>query len=91
MSSRRLRAGATGRRRGACSPAGDANRIERAESPSEARWGWLLLTIPLEGDAHWRRETNGNPSLAAVARLGLQFRATNPAPFTLWLDGLAFE
>ncbi|MBM4040417.1 MAG: PKD domain-containing protein [Planctomycetes bacterium] len=75
----------------ALTPAGDANRIEHAKSPSEARWGWLLLAIPLEGDDHWLCETSGAVSLAAVERLGLQFRATNPAPFTLWLDGLAFE
>jgi hypothetical protein len=75
----------------ACTPAGDANRIEHAASPSEARWGWLLLAVPLGGDGGWRGEAHGSVSLAAIVRFGLQFRATNPAPFTLWLDGLGWE
>ncbi|HPD13642.1 MAG TPA: right-handed parallel beta-helix repeat-containing protein [Planctomycetota bacterium] len=74
-----------------CAPVGDANRIEHAENPNEAREGWLLLAIPLAGDAHWQRAAAGEGSLGAVERVGLQFRAANPAPFTLWLDGLFFE
>ncbi len=74
-----------------CRPADDANRIEHAESPNEARWGWLLLSIPLNGDGQWRREATGDAPLGALERVGIQFRATNPAPFTLWLDGLLVE
>jgi len=73
-----------------CTPADGANRIEHPESPSEARWGWLLMAVPLAGDAAWRWETLGKPSLRAVERIGLQFQATNPEPLTFWLDGLAF-
>ncbi len=70
-------------------PAGGANLIE-SNAPSEARWGWLRLDIPLGGSGSWLRETTGQPSLGVVERLGLAFTPTGPEPFTLWLDGLAF-
>jgi len=74
-----------------CAPVGDANRIEHASSPNEARRGWLLLSIPLGGDAQWQWQATGRVPLGAIERVGIQFRTTNPAPFTLWLDGLLFE
>ena len=82
-----------------CRPAADANRIDHGDNPSESRWGWLLLTLPIGGDALWLWETagpgpsaaEGNPSLASIERLGLAFTSSGPAPFTLWLDGLAWE
>jgi hypothetical protein len=75
-------------------PHGQANRIDTWDNPSESRWGWLLFTIPLAGDEVWMRQREGEAPaepLDAVEAIGFQFRACGDEPFTIWLDGLAFE
>ena len=71
-------------------PKDDANRVDSWSNPSESRWGWLFLSIPLAGDDAWLAEAEGIFSLAEAERLVLRFTPHDPAPFTLWLDGLGF-
>ena len=71
-------------------PSEDANRIDHGENPTESRWGWLLFTIPLEGDAAWVRWAEGSPALDALEGLAIRLSTSGREPFTVWLDGLAF-
>ncbi len=54
-----------------------------------AQGTWLLLEIPLAGDAAWIRTETGSPDLAHVAWLEIH-ADTWDCGFTLWFDGLTF-
>ncbi len=66
------------------------SRVELQTSPadSEAREGWLLLTVPLGRDAKWAME-GAIPK--TIERVSLGFDSWGGEPFEVWLDGLCFE
>ncbi|HEY2908614.1 MAG TPA: hypothetical protein VGI99_00115, partial [Gemmataceae bacterium] len=55
---------------------------------SEARVGWLLVSIPLAGDADWTAE---GMLPKAIERLSFGFDSWGYEPFEVWLDGLRVE
>ena len=55
---------------------------------SEAREGWRLFEIPLQGDDRWQRD--GDLPLRAQA-VSLAFDSWGAPPLRLWIDGLAIE
>ncbi|HXD86930.1 MAG TPA: right-handed parallel beta-helix repeat-containing protein [Urbifossiella sp.] len=55
---------------------------------SEAREGWLLVSIPLAGDANWTAE---GTLPKVVERMSLGFDSWGYEPFEVWLDGLRLE
>ena len=64
------------------------NELATAPADSEAREGWLRLTIPLRGDAAW--STNGELP-KSIERFSLGFDSWGGDPFVVWLDGILFE
>ncbi|MBN2491240.1 MAG: right-handed parallel beta-helix repeat-containing protein [Planctomycetes bacterium] len=70
---------------------------------SEARGGWLRVSIPLAGSDEWLRadDAAGAPAsppdgdagfaVRQVERLSLQFDSFGYEPFDIWIDGLAFR
>ncbi|MFO0805837.1 MAG: right-handed parallel beta-helix repeat-containing protein [Gemmataceae bacterium] len=65
-------------------------KAEMLSSPadSEAREGWLLLTVPLRGGDGWTAEGK-LPDHAE--KLSLGFDSWGGDPFEVWLDGLMIE
>jgi parallel beta-helix repeat protein len=58
---------------------------------SEARWGWVLVSVPLTGGEGWKREVTGTADLSRIDWLSIQFDSWGGDPFTIWIDGLTFE
>ena len=56
---------------------------------SEARWTWLPVEIPLDGGDGWERTDAGSVSLGDISALSFTFATSEPAPFTVWLDGIS--
>ncbi len=54
----------------------------------ESRAGWLLVRVPLAGDANWTAE---GPLPVAVERVSIGFDSWGAKPFRVWLDGLRFD
>lgn len=52
---------------------------------SEARNGWSLFTVPLAGDALWRRDGDG---LETVNWITLGFDSWGAPPLMIWIDGM---
>lgn len=55
---------------------------------SEAREGWLMMTVPLRGGDDWTVEGK-LPDHAE--KLSLGFDSWGGDPFEVWLDGLMIE
>jgi hypothetical protein len=51
----------------------------------------MRMEIPLAGSDTWTKETKGAVTLAQVRGIGFTFDSWESDPFTLWLDGIAFE
>lgn len=58
---------------------------------SESRWTWMRLEVPLAGNENWKRETTGSPDLNEINAVSFTFDSFEADPFTVWLDGLAFQ
>jgi parallel beta-helix repeat protein len=58
---------------------------------SEARWLWMPLGIPLQGDEHWERKNSGEIRLEEVNAISISLDSWGGEPFTVWLDGLSVE
>jgi parallel beta-helix repeat protein len=58
---------------------------------SEARWLWMPVVIPLEGDAQWQRRVTGQVTLDRIEAFSLSLDSWGGDPFTVWLDGLTVE
>lgn len=58
---------------------------------SEARWLWMPVTIPLEGNERWKHTTTGSVKLEHIDALSLSLDSWGGDPFTVWLDGLTVE
>jgi parallel beta-helix repeat protein len=58
---------------------------------SEARWLWMPVIIPLDGDALWQRKVTGQVTLERIDALSLSLDSWGGDPFTIWLDGLTVE
>lgn len=75
-------------------PGGELYRLKpKAEmlsspSDSEAREGWLLVTVPLAADRAWTAEGK-RPEKAE--KLSFGFDSWGGDPFEIWLDGLMLE
>jgi parallel beta-helix repeat protein len=54
----------------------------------ESRDGWLLIRVPLAGDATW---TADGPLPKTVERISIGFDSWGAKPFRVWLDGMRFE
>jgi parallel beta-helix repeat protein len=65
-------------------------KAEMLSSPadSEARDGWLLVTVPLRGDPAW---TVDGKAPDRVEKLSFGFDSWGAEPFEVWLDGLMIE
>ena len=73
------------------SPADDRNLMSAAESFNEVRWGWLPVSIPLSEPESVNITPDGDIGMDEVTHLGIQFLSYGCEPFTVWMDGLAFE
>jgi hypothetical protein len=73
------------------SPADDRNLMSAAESFNEARWGWLPVSIPISEPESVSIARDGEITLSQVSHFGIQFHSYGCEPFTVWVDGLAFE
>jgi hypothetical protein len=71
-------------------PVQDANLLNEPAF-SEARWLWMPLSIPLEGDARWQRNVVGVVSLERIDGISLSLDSWGEEPFAVWLDGLTIE
>jgi parallel beta-helix repeat protein len=71
-------------------PVKDGN-IMNDPPDSEARWLWMPVTIPLNGDARWQRIVHGTVSLERIDALSLSLDSWGGDPFTIWLDGLTVD
>lgn len=71
-------------------PAKEANLLNDPPS-SEARWLWMPISIPLEGDASWQRITAGQVQIDRIDAISIGLDSWGGDPFTIWLDGLAVE
>ena len=58
---------------------------------SEARWTWMPVAAPLTADKDWVVATTGSVSLAKIDAVSIAFDSWGGDPFTIWLDGLAFQ
>jgi parallel beta-helix repeat protein len=58
---------------------------------SEGRWMWQRMEVPLDGDKAWTRKTTGEVDLKRIDAVGFTFDSWEADPFTIWLDGVAFE
>lgn len=56
---------------------------------SEARWGWVLLRIPLAGDEEWERTEEGE--VGHPLSLSFTFWPEGGEPFTVWMDGMRVD
>lgn len=71
-------------------PPKDANLLN--DPPfSEARWTWMPVVIPLEGNARWLKKTEGTISLERIDAISFGLDSYGWEPFTVWLDGLTVE
>ena len=71
-------------------PAKDANLLN--DPPfSEARWRWMPVSLPLEGDASWQRTATGQVQIERIDAISIGLDSFGGDPFTVWLDGLAVE
>ncbi|HEV8543246.1 MAG TPA: right-handed parallel beta-helix repeat-containing protein [Verrucomicrobiae bacterium] len=71
-------------------PAKDANLLN--DPPfSEARWLWMPMAIPIEGDSQWERKTTGEIQLDRIEAISVSLDSWGADPFTVWLDGLSIE
>ena len=71
-------------------PAKDANLLN--DPPfSEARWLWMPVVIPLDGDEHWERKVTGQVTLDRIEAVSLSLDSWGGDPFTVWVDGLTAE
>ena len=71
-------------------PAKDGNLLN--DPPfSEARWRWMPVSIPIEGDASWQRTTTGQVQMDRIDAISIGLDSWGGDPFTIWLDGLAVE
>jgi parallel beta-helix repeat protein len=71
-------------------PAGGGNLLQNPPF-SEARWTWMRVVVPLAGSAEWERKASGEVSLGRIGAVGLSLDSWGWEPFTVWVDGLAFE
>jgi hypothetical protein len=55
---------------------------------NEAREGWRLMQIPLDGNDQW--QVDGD-QMETVKSLSLNFDSWGAPPLQIWIDGLAFE
>lgn len=55
---------------------------------NEAREGWRLMQIPLDGNDQWQGD--GDP-VETLQSLSLNFDSWGAPPLQFWIDGLAFE
>jgi parallel beta-helix repeat protein len=62
--------------------------LMREADHSEAREGWRLFEIPLDGDDRWRRDGDLPAQPKAIT---LAFDSWGAPPLQIWIDGLAFE
>jgi len=62
--------------------------LMREADNNEAREGWRLFEIPLQGDDRWQRDGDLPARLRAVS---LAFDSWGAPPLTIWIDGLAIE
>ena len=68
-------------------PVKDANLLN--DPPfSEARWSWMPVSIPLDGNAAWTCRTNGTVQLNRIDSISLALDSWGGDPFTVWVDGL---
>lgn len=58
---------------------------------SEARWTWMPVTIPIAGNAEWKRSHEGTPDLRFVTQIGIGLDSWGGSPFTVWVDGLSSQ
>jgi nitrous oxidase accessory protein NosD len=71
-------------------PAKDANALN--DPPlSEARWLWMPMAIPLQGNAQWERNSSGQVALDHINALSLSLDSWGGEPFSIWLDGLSVD
>jgi hypothetical protein len=54
----------------------------------ESRDGWLLISVPLAGDANWALE---GPMPKTVEHISFGFDSWGARPFRVWLDGMRFD
>ena len=71
-------------------PAKDANLLNNPPF-SEARWRWMPVSIPLEGDASWPRTMSGQVQFDRIDAISIGLDSWGGDPFTIWLDGLAVD
>ncbi len=72
-------------------PAGDRHLL-RDWAYNEARTMWQRVEIPLtEADPKWKVAKEGGFSFADVRGFSFTFDSFESDPFTVWLDGVAFE
>lgn len=71
-------------------PSGGRNLLV-TQPYSESRWTWMRVSIPLAGDSEWDREATGKPDLSLTQAISVSLDSWGGDPFTVWLDGLAFE
>jgi len=71
-------------------PAKDANLLN--DPPfSEARWRWMPVSIPLDGNAAWQRTATGQVQLDRIDAISVGLDSWGGDPFTIWLDGLSVD
>jgi parallel beta-helix repeat protein len=71
-------------------PARDGNLF--SDLPfSEARWTWMPVEIPIQGDGSWSRTGEATADLRHVRGVGVALDSWGGDPFTVWLDGLSVE
>jgi parallel beta-helix repeat protein len=58
---------------------------------SEARWCWMPVSLPLEGDASWQRTVTRQVQIERIDAVSIAVDSFGGDPFTIWLDGLAVE
>lgn len=62
--------------------------LKREAENNEAREGWRLFEIPLQGNDRWQRDGDLPARPHAVT---LAFDSWGAPPLTIWIDGLAIE
>ncbi len=71
-------------------PAKEANLLNDPPC-SEARWLWMHIQVPLNGDPAWQRSVTGAVELNRIDAISLALDSWGGDPFTVWLDGLTVE
>jgi hypothetical protein len=66
----------------------DGSDLMRQLDHNEARDGWRLMQIPLQGNDQWRVD---GELPETVRSLSLNFDSWGSPPLQFWIDGLAFE